>query len=372
MKRVILGVVGAAFLAVTATSMQAQSQPYIYTQAQLDQWPSWAYGWPAAPKPGEKAGPQAPAPNAPRPNEDLAEQLRMQNVPGSSAQYSLVQIRDGHNVIDWFPQDHPVMPSVAKNGPASLMAERGRGCASCHLPNAKGRPENGPPAGQPFNYTLQQLRDMREGRRYTADPRKMNTPTMIALAKAMSDDEMVDAAKYFAAMPWTPWIRVVETDTIPESHLEPGNMYVPVVGSTKTEPLGNRIVESPEDEHQANILRNIRSGWVAYVPKGSVARGRGLVNLGGARKTIACATCHGADLMGSGDFPGIAGRSPSYMMRQLWDMKVGTRNGLYADIMKPVLEKLTVDDLRDIVAYLATVPVPSAAPKPVTTARAAN
>jgi cytochrome c553 len=89
----------------------------------------------------------------------------------------------------------------------------------------------------------------------------------------------------------------------------------------------------------------------------------------GLRKTYACATCHGPDLMGMGDFPGIAGRSPSYMMRQLWDMKVGTRNGLYADIMKPVLEKLTADDMRDIVAYLASVKATTATP-PTTTARA--
>jgi cytochrome c553 len=371
MKRVVLAVVGTAFVAVSASTMQAQSTPYLYKQAQLDQWPSWAYGWAAAPKPGEKAGPQAPAPYLPRPNEDLAEQLRMQTVPGSTAQYSLVQIRDGHNVIDWFPQDHPKMPNIAEHGPKALDAERGRGCASCHLPNGKGRPENANPAGQPVNYILQQMRDMRAGLRYTADPRKVNTPTMIALAKASTDEELLEAAQYFAAMPWTPWIRVVETDTIPESHLENGNMYVPVHGSTKTEPLGNRIVESPEDEHQANMLRNIRSGWVAYVPPGSIRRGRALVT-DGLRKTVACATCHGTDLMGSGDFPGIAGRSPSYMMRQLWDMKMGTRNGLFADIMKPVIEKLTVDDMRDIVAYLASVPPPAAGPKPVTTARAAN
>jgi cytochrome c553 len=260
------------------------------------------------------------------------------------------------------------MPPIIKTGPASLMSERGRGCGSCHLPNAKGRPENAPPAGQPVNYTIQQLRDMRDGRRFSADPRKPNSPTMNALAKAMSEEEMQQAAVYFAAMPWTPWIRVVETDTIPEMHLEAGGMHVPVHNSTKTEPLGNRIVEAPEDEHQANVLRNIRSGWVAYVPPGSLRRGRTLVN-DGLRKTYACATCHGPDLMGMGDFPGIAGRSPSYMMRQLWDMKVGTRNGLYADIMKPVLEKLTADDMRDIVAYLASVKATTATP-PTTTARA--
>jgi cytochrome c553 len=58
------------------------------------------------------------------------------------------------------------------------------------------------------------------------------------------------------------------------------------------------------------------------------------------------------------------------MMRQLWDMKVGTRDGLYMDIMKPVIEKLTVDDLRDIVAYLASVKPTAAAPRPITTASA--
>ena len=371
MKRVVLAVVGAAFVAVSASSMHAQSQPYQYTQAQLDQWPSWAYGWAAPPKAGDKAPPQAASTDKPRANEDLQEQLRPRTVPGSTLQFNLIQIRDGHNVITWFPQDHPAMTPIMKNGPAALRAERGRGCAMCHLPNGKGRPENAPPAGQPVNYILQQLRDMRAGLRYTADPRKINTPTMITLARAMTEEEMLESAKYFAAMPWTPWIRVVETDTIPEMHLEAGNMYVPVHGSTKTEPLGNRIVETPEDEEQANLLRNIRSGWVAYVPPGSLRRGRSLVN-DGLRKTIACATCHGTDLMGSGDFPGLAGRSPSYMMRQLWDMKMGTRNGLFVDIMKPVIEKLTADDMRDIVAYLASIPPPAAAPKPVTTARAAN
>jgi cytochrome c553 len=365
MKRVVLAVVGAAFVAVSASSMHAQSQPYQYTQAQLDQWPSWAYGWPAPPKPGDKAAPQAPAPNQPRPNEDLQEQLRPRTVPGSAAQYNLVQIRDGHNVIDWFPQDHPPMTDVIAHGPKALMAVRGRGCASCHLPNGKGRPENANPAGQPVNYIMQQLRDMRAGLRYTADPRKVNTPTMIGLAKAMTEEEMLESARYFAAMRWTPWIRVVETDTIPEMHLESGNMYVPVHGSTKTEALGNRIVETPEDEEQANLLRNIRSGWVAYVPPGSLRRGRMLVT-DGLRKTVACATCHGTDLMGSGDFPGIAGRSPSYMMRQLWDMKMGTRNGLYVDIMKPVIEDLTADDMRDIVAYLASVKPTPATPSATT------
>ena len=108
---------------------------------------------------------------------------------------------------------------------------------------------------------------------------------------------------------------------------------------------------------------------MAYVPVGSLAKGENLVKTGGNQmvdgrivpgKTMACAGCHGADLMGLGDFPGIAGRSPSYMMRQLWDMKVGTRNGTYVEIMKPVVANLTQDDMLNIVAYLASIRPPTA------------
>jgi len=320
--------------------------------AQVEPAPLWAYAWATQPKPGDKAAPQAAPTRNLRPNEDPQEQTKPRKVDGSSATYSLVDVRDGHNVIDWFPGDHPPMPDIIKHGPAS-MGESARGCGSCHLPNGKGRPENAPPAGQPVGYTIQTLRDFRDGKRVSADPRKPNTPTMTALAKAMTEEEMRQSAEYFAAMPWTPWIRVVEADQIPEMHLEQGNMHINA-HSGKTEPLAGRIVEAPEDEYQANMVRNIRSGWIAYVPVGSLARGKDLVTTGGG-KTIGCTTCHGTDLMGLADVPGIAGRSPSYMMRQLWDMKRGTRTGLWVDLMKPVVANLTVDDLTAIVGYLASI-----------------
>jgi cytochrome c553 len=342
--RLVLCVVGAAYLAVAASSIHAQVVPE----------PLWAYAWSTQPKPGDKAVPQA-APNRNlRPNEDPQEQTKPRTVPASSATYSLVDVRDGHNVIDWFPGDHPAMPPIMKNGPASL-GESARGCASCHLPNGKGRPENGPPAGQPAGYTIQTLRDFQNGKRVSADPRKPNNPTMAALARAMTEEEMRQSAEYFAAMPWTPWIRVIEAERIPEMELEEGNMYI-TVGKEPTELLAGRIVETPEDAYQANMVRNPRSGWIAYVPMGSLAKGEKLVDAG------RCVTCHGLDLMGSGDFPGIAGRSPSYMMRQLWDMKRGTRNGIYTELMKPVVANLTADDLTAIVAYLASIKPPNRAP----------
>ena len=75
---------------------------------------------------------------------------------------------------------------------------------------------------------------------------------------------------------------------------------------------------------------------------------------GGAGKTIQCASCHGADLKGLGPLPSIAGRSPSYMFRQLYDFQHGARTGEWSPLMAQVVAKLDEQDLLAIVAYLAS------------------
>ena len=127
-------------------------------------------------------------------------------------------------------------------------------------------------------------------------------------------------------------------------------MFLPLPG-TETEPIGNRIIEAPEDVERFE-LRDPRSGFIAYVPPGSLKKGAALVASGGG-KTTPCSTCHGLDLNGLGPVPAIAGRSPSYIMRQLWDIQQGTRKGAWSPLMKPVLENLTQDDMLDIAAYVA-------------------
>jgi cytochrome c553 len=127
-------------------------------------------------------------------------------------------------------------------------------------------------------------------------------------------------------------------------------MHVPADG---TEPLGARIIEMPEDLRRTE-LRDAASGFVAYVPKGSVARGEALVKTGGAGKTVACGTCHDPDLKGLGPVPPLAGRSPSYTVRQLFDLQQGVRKGPWSALMKTAVEKLTVDDMIAIAAYTAS------------------
>ena len=329
---------------------------------QYDREPLWAYGFETVAKAGDKAPPQAAPTRDLRPNEDAEEQTRPRRARGSTASYSLVEVRDGHNVIDWFPQDHPSpMPLIIKNGPAAGTGNTARGCGSCHLPNGKGRPENAPPAGLPVAYFMRQLQDFRDGLRRSADPRKPNTNTMIELTKVMTDEEMRVSAEYFSAIKWTPWISVIESNLVPKTRIV-GNLFLPTA-QERTEPIAGRIIEVPEDVEQAETLRNPRSGFIAYVPPGSIEKGRDLVTTGGMRivgneivqgKTTPCVTCHGLDLMGVADVPPIAGRSPSYIVRQIWDIQQGTRNGAAVQLMKQAIANLNNDDLVSIAAYVSS------------------
>jgi cytochrome c553 len=202
------------------------------------------------------------------------------------------------------------------------------------------------------------MADFKNGARKSSDARKANTNLMIAFAKAMTDDEVKAAAQYFGAIKWTPWIKVVETKTVPKTRIA-GGMFL-VEGEEK-EPIGQRIIETPENTEATEMLRDARSGFIAYVPVGSLKKGEALVTSGGGGKTTQCAVCHGADLQGLGPVPGIAGRSPSYVVRQLYDMQQGSRTGTWTDLMKPVVAKLTADDMLAIAAYAAARPVASTA-----------
>lgn len=348
---------GSALVLITATvGLAAPIRGYCQGARPVDfaHEPLWAYGFDRPPAPGDTAVSQRPPTRELRLGEDSAAQTRLRKLDGSRASYSLVDIRDGHNVIDWFPEDHPPMPAIMAHGPAAL-DRRALGCGYCHLPNGKGRPENASVAALPVPYFIRQIRDFQSGRRRSADPRKPNTNTMIALAKALTDKELKGAAEYFGSMKWTPRVRVIETDSVPRTRIE-GNLFLPVSGE-RTEPIAGRIIEVPEDVEQSERYRNPRSGFIAYVPRGSIESGKALVMTGaaaGGHKTTPCGSCHGPELMGLGDAPPIAGRSPSYIARQLWDIQQGTRNGEMARLMKPVVASLTTQDLVAIAAYVSS------------------
>jgi cytochrome c553 len=257
-------------------------------------------------------------------------------------------VKDLYTPPDWHPADHPAMPPIVAHGrPPDVYA-----CGYCHLPNGQGRPENASLAGLPAAYITQQLADFKNGLRKSSEPKHGPTSAMVQIGSKADEKEAQAAAAYFAALKPTPWIRVVESEAVPKTHVA-GWMLVaddPVV----MEPIGQRIIETPENLERTE-LRDDHSGFIAYVPPGSIKKGRILVTAGGAGKTIACATCHGVQLKGLGNVPALAGRSPSYIVRQLYDMQSGARAALDTQLMRAVVAGLSVSDMVSIAAYTASL-----------------
>ena len=207
-----------------------------------------------------------------------------------------------------------------------------------------GHQESADLAGLNAEYIGRTMNDFKNGTR--VDPARMN-----AIAKAMSDEEIKQAADWFAAMKAGGWVKVVETDTVPKSYVSvKGRQRLPLPGGGM-EPLGNRIVELPQDVARATS-RDPHSGFIAYVPVGSVAKGAALVKTGGG-KSIACAICHGDSLEGLGDVPRIAGLHPAYVARQLYAFQTGANHSVSSALMKKVVANLTADDILAIAAYAA-------------------
>jgi len=192
--------------------------------------PPWAYGFatppdPSAPAPagqsvgrggGGRGGAGAPAPDTTK-----------RTVPGSTASFTLAQIRDGFGPADWFPNDHPQMPPIVAQGRRDAMITA---CSLCHYPNGKGRPENAGVSGLPVEYFIKTMTDFKNDARKSSDSRKTNTNRMIQFAKAMTDDEIRAAAAYFGSMKWTPWVKVVETKDVPKTRIA-GGMFIAVEGA---------------------------------------------------------------------------------------------------------------------------------------------
>ena len=277
----IIAAAAAAFGAVAGSATAVRA-----TDAQ----PAWAYGFTAPPQPGT---PQAP----PNP-EVIRDAVTKLTLPGSKLSFTRAEISNRYGPADWFPEDHPAMPEIVAKGRVTAEPQKIYACGLCHYPNGKGRPENANITGLTPEYFLQQMMDFKNDVRKTADPRKPNTQLMAAFAKGMTDEELKAATAYFTKIPATPWIRVVETATVPKTKPVNG-VFLPLEGADAgTEPIGDRILEVPENIHDAEVMRNPRSGWLAYVPPGSIKKGEALVMTGVTSKgdkVTACSACHGLE-----------------------------------------------------------------------------
>ena len=315
-------------IALIAASM-AQTQSPTPASAPPSSFPAWAYPW----VPDFKIAPA----------DDV-----LQHVPDSAASFTVKQERDLFFVPDWHPEDHPAMPDVVAHGRMPDV----RACGSCHRAAGTGGPENASLAGLPAAYIIQQIEDYKSGARKFAGPQRGPSVLMTAIAKASNEEEIKTAAAYFSSLKPATNIKVVETDSVPATQI--ARVFYMLVKDGGTEPIGQRIIETPVDAAQFEH-RDTRSQFVAYVPKDSIAKGEVLATTGGAGITTPCITCHGPDLRGVAPIPGIAGRSPSYLVRQLYDFQQHARAGTAGAQMAPVVEKLSPDDMISLAAYAASL-----------------
>ena len=319
-----LSVLVVAIVAVVSSGVASQTPP----AAQPTSLPSPAKREPAWAFPIQEASLPAESPEP-------------KSISGSSRKYTPKEIDDLLNPPDWFPEEHrPPAPIVAKGRGAALA------CGSCHLMSGLGHPESADLSGFTAAYLIQQMADFKSGAR--VDYARMN-----GISKEVTDDEARQAAEWFASLPRRTFVRVVEASTVPRTFVGQGRMrFLDPKGGM--EPIGKRIITLPEDQERAR-LRDPKSGFVAYVPPGSIARGRSLAENGGGGKSIACAICHGDGMKGLANVPRLAGVHPIYIARQLYLFKEGSRNGPDAPLMKRPVAKLTDDDILDLSAYLGSL-----------------
>jgi len=203
--------------------------------------------------------------------------------------------------------------ATAANGwaaPATddAMAQRTRACTACHGAQGIAGPDGYYPrlAGKPVGYLYHQLLNFSRGRRHYAP--------MTGLLDNLSDDYLLDVARYFSALdlPYAPPLPVNATAS-------------------------------------------------------ALVRGEQLVRRGDpARELPACQDCHGRALTGAQpSIPGLLGLPADYINAQLGGWQTGQRHAAEPDCMAKVAHLLSDGDISAVARWLAGQPVPHDARAPI-------
>jgi cytochrome c553 len=294
--------------------------------------PPWAYG------DGERG----------KPHSDDGQPKR---VTGSTRSFTLTQIHDSFAPADWYPNEHPLMPVVPV---ATGRKPDVRACSWCHLPTGLGHPQSGNLAGLSADYLTRQLADFKSGARHSS----VGNTIMANISRGLTKQEAEVAVAYYSRLRPRPWVKVVESDMAPKTELVDGGLRVPREPQ-ELEPIGERIVEVPQFPERSRLY-DAHAAFIAYVPKGSIARGKAFVAM--PVNAVMCTECHGKDLRGADhapdstlSVPALRGRSPTYIVRQLYDFHSGARSGGGAQLMKPIAAQMTLQQMTDVAAYFASL-----------------
>jgi cytochrome c553 len=287
--------------------------------------------------------------NPPSGDERVIDAAAAVHLPNSSSEFTEAQLTDFFFAPDWHPESHAPMPDIVRIG----RAPGTYACGYCHLPRGEGRPENSALAGLPAAYIVQQVADIKSGARRSAAHSIPFRPIdfMRDVAVNADADDVAAAAEYFAAQTLPPRVIVLERQRIPKLRAKAWLYVADRRGGE--EALGERLLEMAPD-----ITRHERRDpdmrYIAFVPPGSVSRGRRIAQSGKHGVAEACVSCHGKRLQGVGVVPALAGRLPTYLLRQLVAFKTGDRAGPAGATMQAVAADLRLADMIAVAAYAGT------------------
>jgi cytochrome c553 len=219
----------------------------------------------------------------------------------------MVSLRSLHPVVFGFFLllfSMPIHAVTAYAADGGQIAANGNGreapaCSACHGAQGEGQPDVANPrlAGLDSKYLMAQLNAFADGHR--------DNETMSPIAKALTPDERQAVATFYA-------------------------------GS---------VTPKVEESHQADDK--------------TIAAGAALASRGNWSKGLpGCGQCHGAAGHGVGKtFPGLAGQSAEYIMKQLKAWKDGKRSNDPLHLMAGISNKLNDDQIAAVAAYYASLPV---------------
>ena len=327
-----IAVAAVAFSLLAASASTAANGGATSSNAAIHAAEAWAF--PVFPPPRD---PHAPKPD---PNKVL-------HVTGSAVSYTRAQL-DSMDDADWFPQDHPPAPLIVKVG-----RKPARPCAECHTISGAGVPATATLANLPKAYILEQIAAFRAGQRGLGGPETAHD--MFDEARALTPADLQQAADYFSSARFVPRVHVIETASVPKTQWKYFTLVPDKSGAR--EPIGERIIETPANFNDYEYSDG-RVGYVAWVPPGSIMRGAVLAAKGGSA-AASCESCHGVKLEGQtmpgvGIVPPLAGRSPTYIVRELILFREGKRSDPAAAPMRAEASALSVPEMIDVAAYAAS------------------
>ena len=279
-----------------------------------------------------------------------ADGIEVVHLANSRLEFTEAQLHDLFFAPDWHPGSHSPMPEIVMRGRAPGTPA----CGYCHLPGGQGRPENAALAGLPAAYIIQQVADIKSGARRSAWRGEPYGPVelMRGVAANSTEADLAIAAEYFAAQMLRSRVSVLECTRVPRMRAAAWIYEIDPRGGDEN--LGQRLIEWAPDlgrhEHRDDEMR-----YNVFVPPGSVQRGRKIAGMGIPGQLAPCTSCHGEHLQGVGLIPPLAGRSPTYLLRQLVAFKTKDRAGNSAAPMQAVAAALGMGDMIAAVAYAAAI-----------------